>query len=103
MSATKTTRQFTTAELRAYIQGRYGLNGAPAVVAQVNEWLARGDGVAVYENVLVGDPDRGRPQLVSYGSTAAFLVTLVPPEVMPPKANWRYALAGTYRGAPLPE
>lgn len=69
---------------------------------RVNQWLARGDGVAVYENVELGHPDAGHRQYLSFGSPAAQIMD--PPERMPDiggAINWRYNLVGTYRGAPL--
>ena len=73
--------------------------------AQVNRWLARGDGVAVYRNVAGDSRDFGHRQFASYGSPAAQLETEIPPERLPDigsQVNWRYALEGTYRGEPIP-
>jgi len=70
----------------------------------IDRWLARGDGVAVYENVELGHPDLGHQQFVSFGSTEAQIPDAFPPQRMPDigsAINWRYQLVGTYRGAPL--
>lgn len=76
-------------------------------VAQVNRWLERGDGVAVYENQDLGHPQLGHIQIVSYGSEASMLycpLTRELPTRMPDingAINWRYQLYGTYRGEAL--
>lgn len=70
----------------------------------INRWLVRGDGVAVYENVELGHPDLGHRQYVSYGSAEAQIPDAFPPARMPDiggSINWRYQLAGTYRGEEL--
>jgi hypothetical protein len=81
-----------------------------------NRWLARGDGIAFYENKLVeapvktkkGEPDMHRlnadMQFVSFGSPAAQIETHEPPTRMPDigsRINWRYQLIGIYRGEML--
>jgi hypothetical protein len=69
----------------------------------INRWLARGDGVAVYENVEFGHPDLGHRQYVSFGSHEAQIVG-DPPTRMPDigdSINWRYQLVGTYQGESL--
>lgn len=73
-------------------------------VTTVNRWLARGDGVAVYENVDFGHPDQGHIKLVSFGSAEAQIEGDAPPKRLPDigsDINWRYALQGTYRGETL--
>lgn len=102
------TMVFTRKTLDAYIRRQYSRpgDGLPGVVQLVNRWLARGDGVAVYENCDLGHRDAGLCQLVSFGSSAAQLETSTPPMQMPDigsRVNWRYRLAGTYRGEPLEE
>jgi len=72
--------------------------------ATVNKWLARGDGLAVYENHELGHPELGHRQYASYGSSAAQLETQTPPARLPDigqRINWRYLLVGTYRGEAL--
>jgi hypothetical protein len=92
-------KEYTTDEIRAYLTRQYG-NDAATVITQVNRWLARGDGIAVYENQDLGHHDLGSCRLMSYGSPHAQLETDVPPSTMPDIGNeigWRYLLAGTYR------
>lgn len=64
-------------------------------------WLERGDGVAVYENLLMGSGNFGHKQFCSYGSQAAQIPTGDdgPPQRMPDigKPNWAYHLAAKYR------
>lgn len=73
--------------------------------AQMNRWIQRGDGIAVYENQDMGHPELGDKRFVSYGSAAAQLETDTPPGTLPDgiggTVNWRYQLKGMYRGAPL--
>jgi hypothetical protein len=97
------TGTWTAGQLHAYI-GRQYLAEAASVIKQVNRWLRRGDGVAIYENQELGHPELGWPRLVSYGSSAAMLETDEPPQRLPDTPtliNWRYRLAATYRGEPL--
>lgn len=71
---------------------------------QMNVWLERGDGVAVYENVDLGHPGLGHKQFVSFGSPKAQLEVEEPPTRMPDigaQINWRYHLKAVYRGEPL--
>ena len=76
-------------------------------VKQVQRWLDRGDGCAVYENHDLGHPGVGHKQFVSFGSTAAQLETDTPPQRLPDignAINWRYQLVGTVRReSPIPE
>lgn len=78
-----------------------------ATIGQMNTWLARGDGIAVYTNEDLGHPGLGDKRFMSYGSVAAQLETDAPPSVLPDGlgggVNWRYTLTGTYRGALLTE
>ena len=70
----------------------------------LNQWLERGDGVAVYENVEFGHPEQGHRKYVSFGSDRAQLPSETPPTRMPDigdTINWRYQLAGVYRGEAL--
>jgi len=43
------------------------------VIAQINKWLIRGDGVAVFENHDMGHPMVGEGRLASFGSKRAML------------------------------
>lgn len=73
-------------------------------VRQMNGWLQRGDGIAVYENQDLGHPEVGDKRFVSFGSEAAQLETDTPPQQLPDTTksiNWRYVLIGTYKGDPL--
>lgn len=71
-------------------------------IAKANEWLARGDGIAVYVNSDLGSAEAGHRQFCSFGSkTAQFMA---PPTQLPDfngQINWRYQLEGTYRGSLL--
>lgn len=76
----------------------------PDTIAQVNAWLARGDGIAVYENADLGHRELGHRQYLSYGSPAAQLEVETPPTRLPDiggRINWRYQLVGVHRGTPL--
>lgn len=93
---TETTKTFTRDEARALVPAQHH--------AQVNRWLARGDGIAVYSNHEIGHPDLGHRQFVSFGSAAAQLETSTPPDRLPDigtRINWRYWLDGVYRGEAL--
>jgi hypothetical protein len=75
--------------------------GAEAI-EQVNEWLARGDGIAVYVNADLGSHEVGHHRMASFGSPRAQFV--VPPDQLPDfpgEINWRYRLEGVYRGREL--
>ena len=74
------------------------------VFPMLNRWLARGDGIAVYENVDLGHPEQGHKQFVSFGSPSAMLEAPEAPHRLPDigdAINWRYQLCGTYRGEAL--
>ena len=69
-------------------------------------WLARGDGVAVYENYAMDSSRAGRKKFVSFGSERAWLEPIhcdeggVPPKRLPdtPRdVNWAYQLIGVCR------
>jgi hypothetical protein len=73
----------------------------PELYPQVNKWLERGDGIAVYENHDFGSATMGHRQFVSYGSPSAMLEVDVPPQRLPDignAINWRFQLIGVYRG-----
>lgn len=80
------------------------LLGDDETIDQVNVWLARGDGIAVYQNVALDSATLGDNQFVSFGSPAAQLEVDEPPTQLPDMGNainWRFQLQGTYRGEPL--
>jgi len=71
---------------------------------QVNGWLSRGDGVAVYEAMAFDRSDFGARKYVSFGSKEAQLETNEPPARLPDigaEINWQYKLVGYHRGKPL--
>ena len=75
-------------------------------IEKIDHWLARGDGVAVYENHELGHPELGHKQVVSFGSHLAQLeVYEVDLPVRLPdiggRINWRYLLVGVYTGEAL--
>lgn len=85
-------KEYTADEIRELL---------PENIDTVNNWLARGDGLAVYENSELGHPELGHKQFVSFGSRAAMLEVPEPPTTLPDigdSINWRYQLVGTYRG-----
>lgn len=76
----------------------------PMFYAKVNTWLARGDGVAVYECVAMDSSELGMKRFISYGSPQAQLEVDTPPERMPDIGGligWKYQLVGTYKGEAL--
>lgn len=98
-------KTYTADELSELIADFYA-DKAGEVYAKVNTWLDRGDGIAVYRNEEIGHREAGDIRLVSWGSDAAHWH--FPPngdERLPDGVgggiNWRYRLAGTYRGAVL--
>ena len=74
---------------------------AASVAIQVAGWVQRGDGAAVYRNEDLGHPGLGERKIVSFGSPAAQIETLQPPEQLPDiggAINWRYRLESFYWG-----
>ena len=72
----------------------------PASRDTMRRWLDRGDGIAVYEHSVLGDPNAGHLQFTSYGSAEAQLEMDTPPQRMPDigsAINWRYQLKGVFR------
>ena len=58
-------------------------------------WLARGDGIAVYQNMALDSSTMGRRKYMSYGSPEAQLEMEVPPLRLPdigPQINWMFQL-----------
>ena len=102
---------YTAEKLLALLEDKYGEEAAPEVAVQLNTWLARGDGVAVYENHDLSHIDMGHIKITSFGGSQAQLVNAdhdpCPPERLPDglparHINWRYVLIGTYQGGLLP-
>lgn len=98
------TDQWTPAELAAYIDRQYGDDPAQHTRARhlTRQWLARGDGAAIYENHDLGHHGLGACQIASYGSRDATLP--VPEDDLPERLpdfpgriNWRYVLVATCR------
>jgi hypothetical protein len=88
--------------IRELAASELGLN--PAAYPAVNKWLARGDGIAVYENVEPDHAERGHRKFTSYGSPLAQLEVPSPPFRLPDVGadkNAAYRLVGVYRDAPL--
>lgn len=76
----------------------------PAEVELVNQWLADGKGVAVYENVDLSHTEIGHRKYVTFGTPKAQIRDETPPERLPDigdQINWRYILRGVYRGPSL--
>ncbi len=70
-------------------------------MALMDGWVARGDGVAVYENHDLSSSGLGHRQFASYGSPAALLEVSEPPTTMPDvgtAVNWRYQLIAVHGG-----
>lgn len=104
--------ELTAKDVTAQLVAWGGVDGTPdamawleQTLAQMNRWLDRGDGIAVYTNQDMGHPDLGDKRFVSYGSPDAQLDTDEPPTTLPDglggTVNWRYGLTGVYRGEPL--
>lgn len=70
-----------------------------------NRWLARGDGMAFYENKAGDSSKCGHVIVMSFGSPAALIETEEAPEQMPDTGKfstpWAYRLVGTYKGEAL--
>jgi hypothetical protein len=91
---------WTRVQLEEYVQRQWE-DDAPAVLAQIQGWLDRGDGAAIYENHDLGHPELGMPKITSYGSPRAQLETDEPPTTLPDiggAINWRFQLVAVYRG-----
>lgn len=99
--------ELTPEQMRDYIVRQYvDPEQVQVAIDMVNRWLARGDKAAVYENQDLGHPDLGMCKITSYGSPAAQLESLEPPDRMPDigsQVNWRYGLAYTCVRGPVPD
>jgi hypothetical protein len=101
---------YSAQDLRDLIDSEGSVAERNAMLSQINVWLERGDGVAVYENHDLGHPELGHKIFLSYGSPAAQITMDTPPGPCPVdlgrlggRMHWRYRLVGTYRGEPLSE
>jgi hypothetical protein len=108
------TEEFTAEKIITTLREWGGVDDSPEAqewlnntVSQMNKWLQRGDGIAVYENQELGHPEMGDKKFTSFGSAEAQLETDTPPSQLPDGVgntiNWRYRLIGTYRGKLLQE
>ena len=92
-------KEYTYKEIRRVVD--YG------VWSQVNKWLKRGDGIAVYQNAALDSSGAGHYKFLSFGSSAAQLETdrveSLPTRLpdMAGQINWMYQLQGTYKGQEL--
>jgi hypothetical protein len=69
-------------------------------LAAIERWLARGDGVACYQNMAMDSSQHGHRKFVSFGSKEAMLETDTPPDRLPDTEtmiHWAYQLVSTYR------
>lgn len=73
----------------------------PVELELVNQWLADGKAVCVYENMDLSHPEVGHRQYITATTFAKAPWNGTPPETMPDTAdriNWRYRLIGVYEG-----
>ena len=89
-------------KLVSYVEQNWG-DGAFDTMVLIRNWLARGDGAAIYTNHDLSSPNVGEPRIVSYGSPAAQLEVLEPPEQLPDgipagAINWRFRLEAVCGG-----
>ncbi len=103
---TQGVQRFSPADLLALLEEQWpdGVKELHAACEQINQWLARGDGAAIYRNEEFGHPGMGHIEIVSYGSSMAQLESQDPPIQLPDigtTINWRYRLIGTYQGEVL--
>jgi hypothetical protein len=92
--------QWTRLQLEEYLVRQWE-DDTPQVMAQIQSWVDRGDGAAIYENHDLGSQDVGMPKIVSYGSPRSQLETDDPPTTLPDMGgsiNWRFQLVATYHG-----
>lgn len=99
-------KELTAGEFMDGLREQYG-DQAAEVAEQVNRWLARGDGVAVYVNQDLGHPELGGWRPASFGSPTALLEVATAAELpqrlpdTPKQINYRYYLEAVYRGDPI--
>jgi hypothetical protein len=106
MTVTELTTDDLLAELGVlFVDDEDGEELLAAAVRNVNRWIERGDGVAIYENHDLGHPHLGDKRFISFGSSAAQLE--IPREELPERLpdgiggdiNWRYLLVAVYTGS----
>jgi hypothetical protein len=88
-------------DLSKFVTTEWGAIGGRSVMEQIQGWIDRGDGAAIYRNHDLGHPDVGMPKIVSYGSKMAQLEVAKPPEQLPDiggEINWRFQLEAVYGG-----
>ena len=88
-------------KLNSFLNEEWGQEDAPAIMQQIQNWVDRGDGAAIYRNHDLGSLAVGEPRIVSYGSPAAQLEVTEPPEQLPDiggAINWRFRLEAVYGG-----
>lgn len=81
---------------------REGLS--PAETELVNQWLADGKGIVVYENADLSHPEVGHRQYMTTTTFAKAPWNGTPPQTLPDYAdqiNWRYQLLGIYTGSTI--
>jgi hypothetical protein len=83
-------------QLQSFVEEHYGEDAFDAMV-MIRNWLARGDGAAIYTNHDLSSSTVGEPRIASYGSAAAQLEGATPPKQLPdgiPRGaiNWRFQL-----------
>ena len=95
--------EFTKEKLLGLVRQEGPPEKSVEILVGLDRWLARGDGVAVYQNVDLSHPEIGHLQFASFGSPEAIFPD-DPPDRLPDmngRINWRYSLIGTYRGEVL--
>jgi len=88
-------------KLTAFLIREWGPDDAATIIQQIQRWVDRGDGAAIYRNHDLGSLAVGEPRIVSYGSPAAQLEVTEPPEQLPDiggAINWRFRLEAVYGG-----
>lgn len=93
----------TAGEITSRLTAQHGTR-AEAIITQVNEWLSRGHGIAVYTHDSSDYPGAGEWFVTDYGTEYSTIPEADPPDNMPREAArggiqyWRYTLVGTFRG-----
>ena len=88
-------------KLTAFLIREWGPDDAATIIQQIQRWVDRGVGAAIYRNRDLSSLAVGEPRIVSYGSPAAQLEVTEPPEQLPDiggAINWRFRLEAVYGG-----